>query len=232
MFLALIVKNGIFAYLTLKWTFWNRRWPWVIKIIQETECPVKITWKWGIALVPGFIYWKIIFDLEISGGHFVLNLVNDLSITKMTLDYQYNTVMHFQTKSHEKEVVHMFLALIVKNCIFAYLNLKLTFWPWRWPWIIKTMQEMDCPVKITWKWGITLVHGFICWKILFDLEISGGHFVFAFKKFRPRVSKWHPADSCSGHPIVSESIIKRRPYRETHFRQNLLDYIPWDLRVE
>ena len=143
----------------------------------------------------------------------------------MTLDHQYNTVMHFQSKSHEKKVLHMFLALIVKNCIFAYLTLKLTFWPWRWLWIIKIMQEMDCPVKITWKAGIILVPGFICWKIIFDLEISGGHFVFALKKFRLRVPKWHPADSCSGHPIVSESIIKRCPYRETRFRQNLLDYM-------
>ena len=61
-------------------------------------------------------------------------------------------------------------------------------------------------------------------KNIFDLEISGGHFVFALKKFRPRVSKWHPADLCSGHPIVSESIIKHRPYRETRFSQNPLDY--------
>ena len=83
---------------------------------------------------------------------------------------------------------------------------------------------MCCPVKITWKWGNTLVPGFICWKIIFDLGIYGGHFVFALKKFRPGMPKWHPDDSCSGHPIVSESIIKRRPYRETRFRQNLLDY--------
>ena len=109
----------------------------------------------------------------------------------------------------------MFLALFVKKRIFAYLTLKLTFWPWRWPYIIKIIQEMDCPVKITWKWGITLVPGFNCWKIIFDLEIFGGHFVFALKKFRPRVPKWHPADSCSGHPLEPESIIKHRPYRET-----------------
>ena len=29
------------------------------------------------------------------------------------------------------------------------------------------------------------------------------------------VTKWHPADSCSGHPLESESIIKHSPYRET-----------------
>ena len=49
-------------------------------------------------------------------------------------------------------------------------------------------------------------------KNIFDLEISGGHFVFALKKFRPRVPKWHPADFCSGHPIVSKSIIIRPTY--------------------
>ena len=61
-------------------------------------------------------------------------------------------------------------------------------------------------------------------KKTFDLEISGGHFVFALKKFRPRVPMWHPDDFCSGHPIASESIIKHRPYRETRFSQNPLDY--------
>ena len=120
----------------------------------------------------------------------------------------------------------MFLALFVKKGIFAYLTLKLTFWPWKWPWVIKIIQEINCPDKITLKWGITLVPGFICWKIIFDLEISGGHFVFVPKKIRPRVPKWHPADFCWGHPIVSESIIKHRPYRETRFSQKPLDYDP------
>ena len=39
----------------------------------------------------------------------------------------------------------MFLALFVKNGKFAYLTLQLTFWPWSWPWVIKIIQEMDCP---------------------------------------------------------------------------------------
>ena len=115
----------------------------------------------------------------------------------------------------------MFLSLFVKNCIFASLTLKFSFWPLRWPWVIKIIQEMDCPVKITWKWGITLVPGFICWKIIFDLEIFGGHFVFALEKFRPRVPKWHPADSCSGHPLEPKSIIKHRPYRETRLSKKM-----------
>ena len=37
--------------------------------------------------------------------------------------------------------------------------------------------------------------------------------------------KWHPGDFCWGHPIVSESIIKHRPYREKRFGQNPLDYV-------
>ena len=41
----------------------------------------------------------------------------------MTLDHQNNTVLHFQTKSHEKEVLHKFLALIVKNDIF-FIDVK------------------------------------------------------------------------------------------------------------
>ena len=35
--------------------------------------------------------------------------------------------MIYQSKSHENEVLHMFLALFGKNKIFDYLTLKLTF---------------------------------------------------------------------------------------------------------
>ena len=38
-------------------------------------------------------------------------------------------MLQIQTKSHEKEVLHMFLALFVKNGNFVHLTLKLTFWP-------------------------------------------------------------------------------------------------------
>ena len=83
---------------------------------------------------------------------------------------------------------------------------------------------MDCPVKTHENEVLHLFLVSFVEKNIFDLEISGGHFVFALKKFRPMVPKWHPADFCSGHPIVSESIIKHRPYRETRFSQNPLDY--------
>ena len=192
-----------------------------MQIIQEMNCPVKITWKWGITFVPSFICWKIIFDLEISGNHFVFDLGKDFRPWSYPWINKIIPYIHFQIKSHVKEVLHMFLSLFVKNCIFASFTLKLSFWPWRWPWVIKIIQEMDFPVKITWKWGITLVPGFICWKIIFDLEIFGGHFVFALKKFRSRVPKWHPADSCSGHPLEPESIIKHRPYRETRLSKKM-----------
>ena len=86
----------------------------------------------------------------------------------MTLNEQHNTIIWlFRWKSHEKEVLHTFLASFVKNDIFSYLTLKLTFWPWRSPWISKIISEMDCPVKITWKWGVTLVPSLICLKIHF-----------------------------------------------------------------
>ena len=36
----------------------------------------------------------------------------------------------FQLKSHQQEVFNLFQYAFVKNHIFAYLTLKLTFWPW------------------------------------------------------------------------------------------------------
>ena len=84
---------------------------------------------------------------------------------------QYNKWI-VRSTSHEKEVLHMFLALLVRNDIFAYLTLKLIFWPWRWLWTIKIISEMDCSVKIIWTWDTTLVPSFICWKIIFDFEID------------------------------------------------------------
>ena len=72
----------------------------------------------------------------------------------------------------KKGVLHKFLAFLSKNEIFFHLTLKLTFWPWIWPQIIKITSKMDNTVKITCNWGITLVPSFICWKIIFDLVID------------------------------------------------------------
>ena len=47
---------------------------------------------------------------------------------KMTLNLQNNTMNGFSGQHlMKKEALHMFLALFVKNVIFAYLTLKLTF---------------------------------------------------------------------------------------------------------
>ena len=59
---------------------------------------------------------KIIFDLEI-----------DLLVLRVTSNDQLMEEIDFQSKSHEKEVLHMFLALLVKHPIFLHLTLKLTF---------------------------------------------------------------------------------------------------------
>ena len=48
-------------------------------------------------------------------------------------------------------------------------TLKFIFWPWR---VMKMISEMDCPVKITRKWGITVVPSFICWKSYFTLQLT------------------------------------------------------------
>ena len=46
----------------------------------------------------------------------------------MTLSHQNNTIIgFFGQKSHEKEVLHTFLASFAKKDIFFYLTLKLTF---------------------------------------------------------------------------------------------------------
>ena len=42
----------------------------------------------------------------------------------------------------------MFLVLFGENIIFDYLTLKLTFWHWRWPQIMKVIQEMYILVKV------------------------------------------------------------------------------------
>ena len=99
---------------------------------------------------------------------------------QMTLNQRFKGIIH--TKSYEKEVLHISLALFVKTYILSYLTLKLTFWPWRWPWIIKIVSEMDCPVKITWKWGITFVPSFISWKIICVLEIDLSPWIYKLFK--------------------------------------------------
>ena len=47
----------------------------------------------------------------------------------------------------------MFVALFFQNHIFSLLTLRLTFWPWRWPLIIKIVQEIVYLIKMTRKRG-------------------------------------------------------------------------------
>ena len=59
---------------------------------------------------------------------------------------------------------------------------------------------------------------------------------FAYKKFSPRVAKWHPPVSDSGHPRVQESTIKHHPYHQTRFSQksplgNWTTYVTTNLYV-
>ena len=126
MFLAWFVKNDNFAYLTFKLTFWPWKWPWVMKIIQEMDYPVKITRKWGITLVPGSICWAIIVDLEISGGHFVFDLGNALSALKMTLDHQNKTINGFFRQNPTKKRYYTCSQLYLLKKVFWLI------WPWNW----------------------------------------------------------------------------------------------------
>ena len=55
--------------------------------------------------------------------------------------------------------------MFAKYDIFNNLTLKLTFWPWRWTWIIKIIPKLH---------EIEVLHLFVASlkKILFDLEIK------------------------------------------------------------
>ena len=79
--------------------------------------------------------------LETHGGSHMLKYIwpwnwpSDLEVdVKSPKNFQKWIV---QAKSSENEVLHLFLALFGENHIFAYLTLKLTFWPWNWPSVFK-----------------------------------------------------------------------------------------------
>ena len=68
---------------------------------------------------------------------------------KITLNHTSKTIIGFVSQNPQKEgITH---AVFVKKDIFSYLTLKLTSWPWRWPWIIRIISDIECPVKIAWK---------------------------------------------------------------------------------
>ena len=67
------------------------------------------------------LYFFLFFVLKTNVFlHFDLGIV--LTTLKMTLNPQNNTINGFS-----KEVLHIFLTLLVKHDIFAYLTLELTF---------------------------------------------------------------------------------------------------------
>ena len=71
---------------------------------------------------------KTITLLPICFHTFYLGI--DFTTLKMTLNLQNNTINELSGQNPmKKEVLHMFLALLVKNDIFAYITLKLTFRP-------------------------------------------------------------------------------------------------------
>ena len=62
----------------------------------------------------------------------LLNLEIDFLTLKMTFKHENSTRNGLHSKNHMKMRYYtMFLALFGKNCIFAYLTLKLTFCPWK-----------------------------------------------------------------------------------------------------
>ena len=77
----------------------------------------------SIIFVPSFICWKN-FDLKISGGHYIYDPGNDFRPWRQLWINKVILQMDIQTKSNAKDVLHIFLALFVKNDIFAYLTLK------------------------------------------------------------------------------------------------------------
>ena len=95
-------------------------WCLFIKTLLELDYPVKVTPRQFIIRLQSVEYYvKIIFDLDIY-----IWPRGSPQITKI-IPERYCP------------------SLIVENHIFAYLTLKLTHWPWKWPIIIKIVAEMD-----------------------------------------------------------------------------------------
>ena len=135
-FLALFVKNHIFAYLTLKLKNWPSKWPLIIKIVTQIDFKFKITSKRGTIL-----FFAILSFLTLKSTFLWHCVKIDLEDYLETLKWYHN----FSVKIPWKKLL---IASFAKNYIFCYLTLKLTFWPWRSPWIIKMFSDKDCPVKI------------------------------------------------------------------------------------
>ena len=110
---------AILTFSTLELTFW---WPWM-KIDLEDDLET-LQWYYNcifrskscsylhlLKMIFSFTWpWNWPFDLE-----------DDLEYSKL---FQMRIA---QAKLHEKEVLHMFLALFVRICFFSSLNLEIDF---------------------------------------------------------------------------------------------------------
>ena len=140
LFVVLSVKIMFFAYLTLKSRFWPWRWLLIIKTIPDIDYLVKITSNIDIALLAICVCWKSYF-LYLWLWNWLFDLEDDL---EDDLQSPKNTINGFSSQNHTEKRYHTcslcYLLLII---FFTYLTLKLRFWPWRWPLIIKIIRVMD-----------------------------------------------------------------------------------------
>ena len=136
-------------------TFWSFLVHFVFWLVLWLDYLVKITSNIYITLLAICVCWKsncYTFDLGI-----------DFLTLKMTFNHQNNTINVFSSqKSHRKELLHLLVVSSVQIIFFTYLTLKLGFWPWRWPLIIKIIREMDYQIKITSNINITLLAICVC----------------------------------------------------------------------
>ena len=68
----------------------------------------------------------------------------DFLTLKMTMNHSNNIIDGF---SGQNRIKKRYLYLL--KIIFKKMTLKWTFWPWRWPWIVKIISKLDCPIKVT-----------------------------------------------------------------------------------
>ena len=119
----------------------------ISKIVAKIDYSVKMISKRRttrlllFVIVENHMFTFLTSELTFSWPWIEIALADDLDDD---LEWQKNTINgFFHTKSHEKEVLHILTALLVQKWyIPTHLTLKLTFWPWRWPWIILLISEM------------------------------------------------------------------------------------------
>ena len=126
--------NMLKLYLTFKLTHWPRKFPLIINIHVVAEIDYSIK-RYHKDVLHFFSYYfnQNIFSHFWRFDDFGVKLALQMS-SNMTLNHQNSTIIgFFQSKSNEKEVLHMLLDLFVKDDIFftwpwiELLTLKMTF---------------------------------------------------------------------------------------------------------